>query len=106
LHILKFIVGDLTNADKTKYMGFCKLNKYPIRRIDIRMVGVRSFFPALIYFTGSYEFNQIMIQKAKKLGYKLNEYGLYDINNKIIHIKSEFDIFNILGMTYLEPENR
>lgn len=103
-----FIKDDLTGIDgKTKYMGFCRYKNNPIRRIDIRMVGVESFASALVYFTGSYELNQKMRKQAKKLNYKLNEYGLFDINtNKMILIKSEEDLFNILKMKYLEPYER
>ena len=88
-------------------MGFCKYKDNPIRRIDIRMISVESFYPALVYFTGSYELNQLMRKNAKKLNYKLNEYGLFDLktNNKII-IKSEKDLFDILKMEYLESSKR
>lgn len=106
LHKDKFLVGDLTDADGTKYMGFSKYKKNPVRRIDIRMVGMESFFPALLYFTGSYEFNQKMRQIAKRKGYKLNEYGLYDSHNTMIRLKDEKEAFNILGMKYLEPHER
>lgn len=108
LHDTEFIIDDLTNSNKTKYMGFCQLNKkFPIRRIDIRMMPVESFFPALLYFTGSYEFNQMIRKTAKKKGYKLNEYGLFEVNtNKKIILINEKMIFNILGMEYLSPEKR
>lgn len=104
----KFIVDDLTHVNpQTKYMGFCKLNKYPVRRIDIRFVPDESYYPALLYFTGSGEFNQQMRNIAKELGYKLNEYGLFHINtNEKVKVTSEIDIFNKLGMEYLEPRER
>jgi DNA polymerase beta len=103
----KFLLDDLTDTDGgTKYMGFCKYKNNPVRRIDIRMVGIESFFPALVYFTGSYELNQKMRKIAKNMGYKLNEYGLYDDNNKKIVLLSEEMLFDILGMDYLPPEKR
>jgi DNA polymerase/3'-5' exonuclease PolX len=86
-------------------MGICKYLNNPIRKIDIRIVIPESFFTALLYFTGSYEFNERMRGIAKRQGYKLNEYGLYK-NNKQIHIYSEKDVFDILGMKYLDPINR
>ena len=46
-----------------------------------------------------------MRRKAKKLGYKLNEYGLYKNDDKI-EIKSEKDIFKKLEMHYLKPKDR
>ena len=43
---------------------------------------------------------------AKKMGYKLNEYGLYDTNNNLIHAINEKEIFELLGMEYIEPTDR
>jgi len=104
---INFLIDDLTETDGgTKYMGFCQYKNNPVRRIDIRMVGVESFFPALIYFTGSYELNQKMRKKAKDLGYKLNEYGLYDIHGNSILITNEEKLFNILNLDFIEPQNR
>ncbi|AYV79763.1 MAG: DNA polymerase family X protein [Faunusvirus sp.] len=108
-----FIVGDLVDNFKTKYMGFCKLNDYPVRRIDVRFVGNTSFPTAILYFTGSDSFNKRMRLTAKKMGYKLSEYGLYKLINKNgetverkISINSEEDVFKILGMKYVLPRER
>ena len=86
-------------------MGFSKLNKNPVRRIDIRFVPFESYYSALLYFTGSYQLNRDMRLEAKKLGYKLNEYGLYK-NNKLIKINSEKDIFDKLKLDYKHPKYR
>jgi DNA polymerase/3'-5' exonuclease PolX len=100
----KFIVDNITNNNVTKYMGFAKW-KNTIRRIDVRLIPYESIFPALVYFTGSYELNRIMRRQAKDLGYKLNEYGLYK-NNKFIYITSEKELFKKLDMKYLKPIER
>ena len=100
----KFIVDNITNNNVTKYMGFAKWENV-IRRIDIRLIPYESIYTALVYFTGSYELNRIMRKKAKELGYKLNEYGLYK-NNELIHITSEKELFKKLGMKYLKPTER
>lgn len=107
----KFIIESLTDENSsTKFMGLCKgSNMKDIRRLDIRLVCLKSFFPAYLYFTGSYEFNERMRGIAKKQKYKLNEYGLYkleDSKEKLIQIYSEKDVFDILGMNYLEPKDR
>ena len=47
-----------------------------------------------------------MRKKAKKLGYKLSEYGLFDKDNNMIYIDSELDLFNKLDMKYLKPNER
>ena len=100
----KLIVDNITNNNVTKYMGFIKWENI-IRRIDIRLIPYESIYTALVYFTGSYELNKIMRRKAKDLGYKLNEYGLYK-NNKFIYIPSEKELFKKLDMKYLKPTER
>ena len=103
----RYIVDDITDKNiKTKYMGFCRLNdKSKIRRIDIRFIPMESYFTALLYFTGSFENNKIMRKQAKKLGYKLNEYGLYK-NDEMLFVLSEQEIFHKLKMDYLSPNKR
>lgn len=105
LHDINFLIDDITPQATDKYMGFSKFEKNPIRRIDIRFIPFLSWYPAVLYFTGSKEFNVIMRNIAKKKGYKLNEYGLYK-NNKNIYVESEKEIFDILEMKYLEPQER
>lgn len=102
-----FIIDDITYDNViTKYMGFCKYKNNPIRRIDIRLIPYVSIYTALVYFTGSSNLNQNMRKIAKKLGYKLSEYGLFDKNNEMIYINSELDLFNKLNMKYLNPNER
>lgn len=110
----KFIIDDLTFEDyKTKYMGFCQFKTkskiYPVRRIDIKFVPYESYASALLYFTGSKDFNRKMRGIAITQNYKLNEYGLYyNKNGNLIKIKTnvEKDIFDELGMEYVEPHLR
>ena len=101
----KFILDSITPDSTNKYMGFCKLNKFPVRRIDIRFIPFLSWYPALLYFTGSKEFNLMLRSKAKKMGYKVNEYGIFK-NNKNILVESEEEIFKLLEIKYLEPQER
>lgn len=106
-----FLIDHMTHRNyKTKYMGFSKYNNNPIRRIDIRFFPYNSIYAAMLYFTGPYELNQIMRERAKKRNMILNEYGLYKIDedeNKIpLKITSEKDVFDYLGMEYLTPEER
>ena len=109
----KILVDNLTDFNNnTKYMGFSKLPRKPVRRLDVRFVPYESYFYALLYFTGSYQLNREMRILAKQKGYKLNEYGLFKIleNGKIsrsrIKVNSEEDIFKKLNMDYLQPNER
>lgn len=107
LEKIKFIVDSLTSDNvKTKYMGYCKLSNDIIARIDIRFVPYESYYPAVLYFTGSKDFNKKMRQHALSMDYKLSEYGLFDENGKEFEITSEKDIFDILGFEYVEPKER
>lgn len=60
----------------------------------------------LLYSTGSKEHNIMMRQKAKKLGYLLNQKGLFKNGEKIKNLNTEEDYFNILGMKYKQPKDR
>ena len=56
------MIHDLLDG-KTKYMGICKLNsKSKGRRMDIRFIPYESKVPAILYFTGSGNFNKFMAQ--------------------------------------------
>lgn len=109
----KILVDNLTDFDnETKYMGFSKLPRKPVRRIDVRFVPFESYYYALLYFTGSFELNREMRTLAKQRGYKLNEYGLYKMkedgtaSRSNTKVNSEQDIFKVLKMDYLEPNER
>lgn len=61
----------------------------------------------LAYSTGSKEFNIMMRQKAKKMGYQLNQNCLIKISDsKVFKFKTEKSLFEFLKMDYVEPENR
>lgn len=103
----KFIVDSLTGEDvTTKYMGYCKFNDNPVRRIDIRFIPYDSYYSATLYFTGPKDFNTRMRRLALTLGYSLSEYGLSDENGSMIYPNSEKEVFDILGMEYISPEKR
>jgi len=102
----KFIIESLTGDDvKTKYMGLYNSGQV-LRRIDIRFIPYESYYSAILYFTGSKDFNKKMRSLAINMDYKLNEYGLFDEHNKMIHVASEKEIFDILNMEYLTPDQR
>lgn len=89
---------------KKKFMGIARIKGIP-RRLDIRFIKPESWGPAVLYFTGSKEFNILIRQEAKEKGFKLNEYHLKK-GDKIIPINNERDIFKALGLPYFSPEYR
>ena len=104
----KFIIDNFTSLDvPTKFMGICKFKNNPIRRIDIRLIPYESIHTAMLYFTGSRDFNKKMRLVAIKKNYILNEYGIYHKKtNKKIKVNSENDVFKLLDMEYLTPDLR
>jgi DNA polymerase (family 10) len=76
-------------------------------QVDLRVVKDDSYGAALQYFTGSKEHNVKMRSIALKKGFKLNEYGLFKKGTeRFIVGKNEEEIYNKLGLKYIEPELR
>ena len=73
--------------------------------VDLRVVPVESFGAALNYFTGSKDHNVALRRIAMDKGYKLNEYGLFR-GKKQVAGKSEEEVYETLGLDYVEPELR
>jgi DNA polymerase/3'-5' exonuclease PolX len=59
----------------------------------------------MLYFGSGEQFSRLIRQKAKKIGYKLNNKGLFK-NGKKINIQTEKNIFKQLDISYISPENR
>jgi DNA polymerase/3'-5' exonuclease PolX len=105
-----YIIETLANG-KNKFMGLCKLSlELPARRIDILIADPSYYYYALLYFTGSYQFNIYMRRIALQKNLSLSEYGLKDKKGELIDttdkIKSEKDIFDYLEIPYVLPEKR
>lgn len=115
-----YVIEKLAQGNN-KFMGICRLSpELPARRIDILVAEPSYYYFALLYFTGSYNFNIYMRKIALTKGLSLSEYGFKPVgegaaagvatNKNIIDtsdtINSEEDIFTYLGMTYVEPHRR
>ena len=79
---------------------------------DLRVVSDAEYPFALAYFTGSKEHNIVMRQRAIQRGLRLNEYGLFRSKEETrdpglrVDCKTEDEIFENLGLTYIPPELR
>lgn len=106
-----YIIGSLAKG-KTKFLGVCQLGEnLPARRIDILLTKPEEFATALLFFTGSKNFNVNFRKVALLKGYTLNEHRLQKIDEsfptpKVPLFKTERDIFNFLGIVYQEPSER
>jgi DNA polymerase (family 10) len=74
-------------------------------RVDVRFVRPNEWGSALLYFTGDKEHNITMRKIAIGRGWKLSEYGLFE-GEKVIASKTEEEIYEKLGVKWVEPEKR
>jgi DNA polymerase (family 10) len=91
-----------------EYGGTKKLfGMYQGRPINIFITDTESYGACLYQSTGPALYNVSIRQKAKKKGFKLNEYGLYDRETgEKVAGETEESIFTALEMDYKEPTER
>jgi len=76
-------------------------------QVDLRLVGAREYGAALMYFTGCREHNIALRTWAKGQGWKLNEYGVFDVEtDKWLAGTTEEEIYRLFGMHFIPPELR
>lgn len=76
-------------------------------QVDCRVVPPETYGAALQYFTGSKDHNVKLRTIGVKLGYKLNEYGLFRReDDSLVASETEKEIYRALGMDYVQPELR
>jgi DNA polymerase/3'-5' exonuclease PolX len=93
---------------KKKFMGICKLSNI-CRRIDIMFTKPEEYPFAILYFTGSKEFNVKMRSELLEKNLSLNEYGIKntETNKMIKHgCKTEEEVFKYLKYDYIHPHER
>ena len=110
--IEKKMLIEVLSRGNTKSLGVSRLGKKPARRIDFMFTKHKELAFALLYFTGSKEFNTVMRKRALDLGYSMNEHGLYKMTNgkkglKLdTHFPTEKSVFDFMGMVYKGPTER
>ena len=74
---------------------------------DLRLVPAGSRGAAMQYFTGSKAHNIAVRDRAIQHGFKLNEYGLYKVeDDSKVAGETEEGIYEALGMAWIDPELR
>lgn len=74
---------------------------------DIRVVEKSQYGSALFYFTGSREHNIRLRTIARKHGWRMNEYGVFDSRTgKRLAGETEESIYQLFGLSYIPPEQR
>ena len=74
-------------------------------QVDLRVIPKESFGAGLQYFTGSVDHNVHLRGIARQMGFKLNEYGFYQNDDKIAG-ENEEGIYEKLGLKWITPELR
>ncbi len=75
-------------------------------QVDLRVLELKEFGAALLYFTGSKNHNIRLRQLAIKQGLKINEYGIFDKKDRCVASGTEEDLYKYLGLDYITPELR
>jgi DNA polymerase beta len=104
-----YIVDSLAEGPK-KFLGYVRLNEESkVRRLDLLMTPREEFAYAILYFTGSQNFNVAFRRYAQEQGYTINEHIMKPVKEGIEdapRMDEEKDIFDYLGLQYVEPEKR
>ena len=112
------VVADPESAVMDRFVGYEDvqkvLSKGPTRssvilrsglQVDLRLVEVKSFGAALQYFTGSQAHNIAVRQLGRRLGLKINEYGVFKFDEPVAGTTEE-SVYQSIGLDYIPPELR
>ena len=101
------ILKDYLKLGNGEILGMIKDYKISdkVRHIDIKIVPRESLPTFMLYFGSGEHFSRKIRMEAKKKGYKLSQWGLYK-GKSFIKVKDEKDIFNKLGIEYVDPVDR
>ncbi|MDP2682438.1 MAG: DNA polymerase/3'-5' exonuclease PolX [Deltaproteobacteria bacterium] len=96
-------VKDVLAKGETKSTVMLKCNL----QVDVRVLEEKSFGSALQYFTGSKSHNIAIRDRAKRMGLKISEYGVFDEKtDKWIAGRTEEDVYKAVGLPFIPPEIR
>jgi len=106
-----FIIDQL-DMGMQKFMGLCMIKQNSkktnvARRLDIRFMPYDSYGSAILYFTGSANFNTNIRKVALSKGYSLSEFGFKKKSDGIlIPCATEEAVFKFLDYPYVTPKAR
>jgi DNA polymerase (family 10) len=76
-------------------------------QVDLRLLDRKSFGAALLYFTGSKAHNIALRDRAKRMGLKVSEYGVFrEGDDGRVAGESEEEVYRAIGLPWIPPELR
>ncbi|MNS19829.1 DNA polymerase/3'-5' exonuclease PolX [compost metagenome] len=94
---------EILSAGPTK-IQFLTLDNF---QVDVRIVDPSTWGAALQHFTGSKAHNIALRERATRMGYKVNEYGVFKLDtDERVGGATEEEVYEILGLEWMPPEIR
>jgi len=75
-------------------------------QVDFRIVPPDSHPAALQHFTGAKEHNTLLRGRAKSMGLKMSEWGIFNANGAQLPLADEADVYAKIGLAWIPPEIR
>jgi DNA polymerase (family 10) len=75
-------------------------------QVDLRVIKPEEYPYALQHFTGSKEHNVALRHRVKRMGLKMNEYGLFKADGTNVPVSGEAGLYRAIGLEYIPPEMR
>jgi DNA polymerase (family 10) len=107
--VIECFVG-LTLVDEVLSRGelASSVRLHSLQQADLRVLPPESFGAALHYFTGSAQHNVAIRGRAKAMGLRVNEHGIYDAEDGSLRVecRDEAQVFEAVGLPWIPPELR
>jgi DNA polymerase (family 10) len=115
------VIDAFTDLERLEHIIEAGTNKASIQaagiRVDLRVVDPEEYGAALQYFTGSREHNIRLRNQAVERGFKVNEYGVFDVSEvenpdedqrigERVAGETEAGVYRALDLPYIQPELR
>jgi DNA polymerase beta len=102
-------IKDVLAKGTKKCMAVVQLPGKKARRLDLLLTPHDEYAYSILYFTGSDKFNVAFRKHALTKGYTLNEHTMKPLKEDTPcapPMSTEEDIFQFLGLQFVEPKNR
>jgi len=80
--------------------------RFQALQVDFRIVPPESHPAALQHFTGSKEHNTLLRARAKTMGMKMSEWGVFGSDGAALDLRDEADVYAKIGLAWIPPEIR